>query len=236
MRCQLWECTELLPVIHALLQDAERYRQIASEILGVSRGTIVIGTAYYVYYGWLTEILSGFKKKYPQINVEMIEGTSTELIQAVEERRADLCIVSKRPGNYRWIPLKEDPLLAVLPVNHPLASQDRFDVRDFEKVDFIELYPNQETDNAHMFRQNHITPNTKFTTVDNYAAYEMVKAGFGVASTNKLIADSFSSGVVVLPLEPTFNVEIGIAATEDASASPAVRHLMDYVTARTKAG
>ncbi len=221
------ECKTLLPTAYTILQDVENYKQIASEILGISRGTIVIGTAYYAYYGLLTDIAKEFRKDYPNIEIRIIEGNSSELIRAVEERRADICIVSKRPGDFVWYPLKQDPLLALVPKEHPMAEKSKFPIRAFEEVDFIELYPGQETDNKLMFKKNGIKPNIRFATVDNYAAYEMVKSGLGVTCTNKLIADSFSKGVATLPLDPTYLVEIGIAVN-NSGAAPAAEKFIRY--------
>ena len=100
------ECRELLPVIRQLLAAADVYEQTASEICGLNRGTIRIGTSYYAYYKWFAELIADFEKEYPGIIIEIVDGTSTELLQALENHTADLCIISKRPGSFNWILLK----------------------------------------------------------------------------------------------------------------------------------
>lgn len=91
-------------------------------------------------------------------------------------------------GSFTWIPLKNDPLLACLPKDHPLTQQHNFPLTAFQEVDFIELYPGMETDSSEMFLRNHIHPNTRYSTSDNFTAYTMVEAGLGVACTNAIIA------------------------------------------------
>ena len=118
------ECRLLLPLMQEILSLTDRYDQIAGELVGLTRGTIRIGTSYYAYYDWFARLIAEFRRLYPGIDVQIIEGTSTELIGAMEEHRADLCIISRRQGNYDWIPLKQDELLACLPESHPLQQKN----------------------------------------------------------------------------------------------------------------
>ncbi|MBE6028811.1 MAG: LysR family transcriptional regulator [Clostridiales bacterium] len=227
------ECRQLLPVMQELLLQADRYHQISGELAGLSRGTIRIGTSYYAYYNWFAGLIADFEKAYPRIDVQIIEGTSTELVAAMEEHRADLCIISRRQGSYDWIPLIKDELLACLPESHPLAKKKSFPVKAFGTEDFIELYPGKETDNSQMLRRNGVVPNVKYSTSDNYAAYAMVAAGLGVTCTNAIIGESFVQGVRYLPLSPRQPVEIGIALPKKTEMSPAARRFAEFARERS---
>ena len=222
------ECKQLLPVMQEMLTLADRYDQLSGEFVGLTRGTIRIGTSYYAYYDWFARLIADFQRSYPGIDVQIIEGTSTELIGAIEEHRADLCIISRRQGKYDWIPLKRDELLACLPEKHPLAKEKTFPVGSFATEDFIELYPGKETDNSQMLKRNGITPHVKYSTSDNYAAYAMVAAGLGITCTNAIIGESFKEGVCYLPLSPKQPVEIGIATPNKKELSPAARRFAEF--------
>jgi DNA-binding transcriptional LysR family regulator len=226
------ECCELLPVMRQILAAAGVYEQTASEIRGLTRGTIRIGTSYYAYYKWFAELIADFRKEYPGISVEIIDGTSTELLQAMDNHMADLCIISKRPGSYDWVLLKKDQLLACVPEKHPMAGRKRFPVSSFAEEDYIELYPGKETDNSQMFQRHNITPKVRYATSDNYAGYAMVAAGLGVACTNAIIAESFTEGVRYLPLTPAQIVEIGIATPKEKLMSPAAKKFSQFAIAR----
>lgn len=222
------ECRQLLPLMQEMLALANRYDQLSGELAGLTRGTIRIGTSYYAYYEWFAGLIAEFKRRYPGITVQIIEGTSSELISAMEEHRADLCIISRRPGRYDWVPLKRDELLACVPENHPMAKKKSFPLKAFATEDFIELYPGKETDNSQMLQRNGIKPNTQYTTSDNYAAYVLVSAGLGVTCTNAIIGESFKEGVRYLPLSPKQTVEIGIAVPEKKEMSPAAKRFADF--------
>lgn len=200
----------------------------SGELAGLTRGTIRIGTSYYAYYDWFAKLIAEFKQMYPGIEVQIIEGTSTELVSAMEEHQADLCIISRRQGKYDWIPLKKDELLACLPEKHPLAGRKTFPLKNFATEDFIELYPGKETDNSQMLQRNGVVPNVKYSTSDNYAAYAMVAAGLGVACTNAIIGESFKENVRYLPLSPKQPVEIGIAIPGKKELSPAAKRFAEF--------
>ena len=221
------ECIRLLPLMQEMLTLADRYNQLSGELLGLTRGTIRIGTSYHAYYDWFAGLIAEFRRLYPGIEVQLIEGTSTELIKAIEEHRADLCIISRRQGNCDWIPLKQDELLACLPERHPLAKGNTFPVEAFATEDFIELYPGKETDNSQMLQRNGIVPHVKYSTSDNYAAYAMVAAGLGITCTNAIIGESFKEGVKYLPLSPKQPVEIGIAIPKKKELSPAAKRFAE---------
>ena len=222
------ECRLLLPLMQEMMALADRYDQMSGELMGLTRGTIRIGTSYYAYYDWFARLIAEFTRLYPGITVEIVEGTSTELICAMEERRADLCVISRRKGRFDWIPLKKDELLACVPEKHPRAKRKTFPVEAFAAEDFIELYPGKETDNSQMLQKNGVTPNVRYSTSDNYAAYVMVAAGLGVTCTNAIIGESFKEGVRYLPLSPKQNVEIGIAIPGKKEMSPAARRFAEF--------
>ena len=173
-----------------------------------------------------------FQQTYPGIEVKIIDGTSTELLHAMEEHRADLCIISRRKGDHVWIPLKKDDLVACLSEKHPKAVRKTFPVKAFAEEDYIELYPGKETDNSLMLQKNGITPNVKYSTSDNYAAYAMVAAGLGVTCTNAIIGESFEEGVRYLPLSPKQSVEIGIALPNKKEMSPAAKRFAEFARSR----
>ena len=66
---------------------------------------------------------------------------------------------------------------------------------------YIEAFRGQDTDNARMFRKNHIQPNINFETEDTYASYRMVEAGLGVSLSNYIETKERSAGKSVKLLE-----------------------------------
>ncbi len=223
------ECEKLLPVFRELSYWGEQYAQLSAQISGVEVGEISIGTSYRTYYPWLTQLISEFFQSYPKVKIHIVEGNSSELVLAMEMHQVDLCIISRREGDFLWIPLQENPVVAWLPPDHPYVQEPCVPLNAFASEPYIDTYPDQDTDNARIFRSNHIKPNTCFSTTDNYATYNLVGAGLGISLNNGLNADGWNGNVVIKPLDPPQTVTIGIAVPSMDILSPASRRFVSFV-------
>lgn len=225
-------CQELLPLMRRMAELDEQYQQLAHRIQGLDVGRVVAGTNYAAFYPWLSEVIAGFHHAYPGIRVELREGSSTQLGELVDHRRADFCLISRRPGRHKWVPLKDDQLMAILPPTHPLVEADRFPVERLRQEPFIEFLPGQETDNSRMLQQLQIRPKIRFATSDSRAAIAMVRAGLGITLLNDILTADLADGVAVLPLDPPQSVHLGIALPEEEHVSPAAKRFITYALDR----
>lgn len=217
---------ELLPHIRRMAEAGQRYEQAVQALHGLTVGRVVTGTNYTVCFPWLAEVIAGFHRACPGVQVELLEGSSSQLAQAVSQQQADLCLISRRPGTHRWVPLAEDPLLVLLPRAHPLAEERAFPVDRLATEPFIDILPGQETDNSRMLHQLGIRPRVRFATSDTRAAAAMVQAGLGIALVNRMIAASLPRDVVARPLEPPQPVHLGLALNREPS--PAAKRFIQY--------
>lgn len=222
------ECEQMLPYIREIVRQEACYRQKAAEISGLRSGKITIGISYGRYYRFLSSLIASFCSRYPGVEVNVFEGTSTDLTRAIEERHADFCIISKREGDFEWIRLKNDEQVALVPADNKYAKEKAFPIKAFETECFIDVHPGQETNNSRLFAKYHIKPNVRHTCDDDFAAICMVEAGLGVSLVNAVFTEKMQAEVVVLPLDPPQSVEIGIALTSVADASPVVKSFIAF--------
>ncbi len=205
------DCKQILPSIRELLYYGEACRQISAQIKGLDVGTVTIGTAYSAYYVSLANAASSFHRQYPGIKIELLYGYSTELLQMMEQHTVDLCLISWRESVCHWIPLAENEMLALIPPNHPLASQDFVPIEAFATEPYIETYPGKDVDNTRIFKRCRIHPNTNFTTTDSYATFSLVEAGLGISMNNEINCRLWNGSVKFLPLSPPQMIPLGIA-------------------------
>ncbi|MDD5931745.1 MAG: LysR family transcriptional regulator [Oscillospiraceae bacterium] len=219
-------CLRLLPAVRETLHAADKLAQLSAQIRGADTGTVTIGLAYHTWYVWLSRVVSDFHRVYPGIQIRFSSAYSAELTRQLSAREIDLCIISRRQGDHGWIPLRQDPLMAMVPAAHPLAQAERVPISAYEREPFIEIYSGVETDNANAFARNGIHPNTCYSISDVHAAYSMVEAGLGISMNNALNSRLWTGGVKFLPLDPPQMVEIGIAT--DPAMSPAARTFIEF--------
>lgn len=214
-----WECRQLLPLFEEAVRLQQRFLQQSAQISGLEVGSVRVGTAYYEYYGWLSRVIASYSQAHPGITVSVEEGPSTALCHAIAQHRMDLCIVSHREGDFEWILLKEDPLVAVVSPEHPLAHADVYPMKNFARDPYIGTYPGEDTDITRALRANHIVPDVRYTTGDIRGAAAMVSAGLGVTLLNALLTRNLSDEVCILPLDPSQTVQIGVAVSRNASSA-----------------
>ncbi|MBQ8662414.1 MAG: LysR family transcriptional regulator [Eubacterium sp.] len=221
------ECDMLLPSIRELVYNGENLRQLTAKIKNIDVGTLTIGTAYSAYYGWLSEITSTFHDKYPGIQIKIVNGYSSELLEQLENHTVDLCIISERKGTHHWIPLKSDNMIAMVSAKHPLANRASVPMSVFETESYIDTYPGMDIDNAHIFKRCNITPNTQFSTMDIYATYAMVEAGLGISMDNAINSKLWTGNIRTLTLDPPQTITIGLAVAKQQT--PASETFLSFI-------
>ena len=192
---------------------------------GLDVGEITIASYSSISTHWLPPIIKRFRADYPNISIRLMEGIRQEVKGWLEESRADIGFLSSGSdlSDYEWIPLAKDPMLAVLPRDHPFADHKSYPVLQCVREDFIMPALGRE--------RFQIEPNILFSTLENYAAISMIESGLGMSIMNELITKDFQADVVMLPLDPPQSITLGMAIPSPDTVPPAVRRFAEYVSA-----
>lgn len=219
----------LLPAVRMLLQQEERIYQLAAEVRGLDVGELTIASYYSISAHWLPQVIQAFEKDYPNIHIKLMEGIRQEIIGWLDEASADIGFMSTGEGlSYDWIPLADDPMLAVLPKSHPLAGAESYPVQRCAEENFIMPAFGRDDDVTALFARFGITPNVRFSTLESFAAMSMAERGLGMTIMNELITKNWQCGAVLRPLEPPQYITLGMAIPSLAQAAPAVRKFAEY--------
>ena len=219
----------ILEAIREYLIQEERIYQLASDINGLLIGDITIGAYPSIATHWLPAVISGFQKKHPNIHFHLMEGTRQELNKWLMDKKINLVFFSyQEPMDYEWIPIAEDPIIAVLPQNHPMANEDVFPLKQCGSEAFIMPALGRDTDVLDMLRRNGISPRINFSTQEGFSAISMIEEGLGIGIMNELITKNWKANVIKLPLQPPQSITLGIALFSLKKASPAVRRFVEF--------
>lgn len=227
---------KILAVIRDLLHHEDRLAQVAAEINGLATGTISIGAYPSIATQWLPPILKGFKAEYPQIEILLMEEIRQELESCLDNRSIDLIFYSyQEPMPYEWIPLAEDPVVALLPRDHPLAGGDAYPLAECQNENFIMPAEGKDADVLAIFRENGLSPKIAYSTLEDFVTTALIEQGMGMTIMNDLVTQRWQFDVVKLPVDPPLALTLGIALPSLAQASPAVRRFVKYAAARLTA-
>lgn len=225
--------TRLLPYAKSLCDEYQKLQMQVDDLHGVQSGIIRIGTFSSVATHWLPSIIKSFQKDYPGIDYELLLGDYTEIEEWISEGRVD-CGFLRLPTNpdFETISLQRDKLLAILPVNHPLANFDKVPLAALCDEPFMLLEKGAKAEISELFERNNLTPRVHFTTWDDYAVMSMVESGLGISILPELILKRIPYNIVARELDVPAYRDIALALREQKTASLAVKKFIDYLDNR----
>ena len=219
----------LLPVIREILHQEEKLFELSAQMNGLLIGTVTIAAYSSIATHWLPAVIRDFQENYPHVEIKLMEGIWQEVSQWLEERTADIGFLSYQENMpFEWIPLAEDPMLALLPRNHPLADAEVYPLANCATDRFIMPARGCDDDVMALFQRTGVTPNVRFTTLESFSVMSMVEQGLGVSVMNKLITEKRICDVAMIPIDPPASITLGAALHSRADASPAVKMFLKY--------
>ena len=224
---------QLLPYARSLCSEYEKLQMQVDDLKGVQTGIIRIGTFSSVATHWLPNIIKAFRRDYPGIDYELLMGDYTELEEWVAEGRVDCSFVTfPVREEFETIVLAKDPLLAVLPKEHPLASLEKVPLERLCDDPFLLIEKGGRAEIAQLFEDYGFNPDVSVTLWDDYAVMSMVESGLGVSILPQLILSRMPYDIVIKELDvPAFRT-IAFALRSRETASVAVKRFMEYLDCR----
>lgn len=233
---------ELTPAGKTFLDDARailrrtrdavtRAKQIGSGLTGHLNFGFVKGYEK----TFLSDMLAEFHRNYPNISLSLYRDNVAELYDGIFHGKLDLIfnilysfddMEDMREMDYFL--LRKYPLLAVMPVSHPLAHRTsirREDLKGYPLVDIKKSesrYGETETINRSFARAGFM-PNVEYVSDDIETSILAVAAGLGYALLPSYITDSIAirEKITVIPIEGEEKQLPVIAAWNKGNNNPA---------------
>lgn len=220
----------LLPVIRELLATNESLEQYIAKIKGVDAGRIRIACYPSIAAYWLPEIIAGFQKEFPNVEIEIMEGGAETVEKIMENRQADLCLYAGGDGkDFEWIPLCQDRMLVLVSPEHPLAGKGDISMAALQEEKFIVPMKEYDGEVYDILNQFPTRPETAFSACSDYAIVNMVRLGLGVSILPELLVKNYENGTVAMEMDPPQYRMLGMGVPQMKAASPVTRNFMRYV-------
>jgi DNA-binding transcriptional LysR family regulator len=131
----------LLQHARAMLGQAERLKEDLGAYAGGVAGQVRVLSNTNALTEFLPEALSAFLAAHPNVNVDLEERLSDEIVGLIAEGVGDIGIVAGTvdPGRLVTYPFRSDRFVLVVARNHPLASRSRVRFADVLEQDFVGL-------------------------------------------------------------------------------------------------
>ncbi|HET6507053.1 MAG TPA: LysR family transcriptional regulator [Baekduia sp.] len=226
---------DLTPAGRLLLEHVEeilaRYARAGSELAALSAGRagrLRVGVLPSVAGRVLPRVLLRFAEECPDVQVVPSESAAdAELLDELAAGELDLafCELPLPEGELACTELLEDPLLLLVPADHPLARRGgaatAADLAGLELVAYGR-WRGQRTALDWLAARG-VEPTVAFSSDHNESVQTLVAAGTGVALAPYLAVDAAHPGTALVPLEgaPARIVALAWRSGEDAELSPA---------------
>ena len=221
----------LLPYVNAVLTSEQTLQQAISEFSGTKSGKVALGTFSSTCTNWVPDILHAFRKKNPDIEVDIYEGTYGDIKQWLRTGIIDFGFQSlSASDDLPFEPLHLDPLLCILPKGHKKkAPLDYITFDEIRYMPFIMLQETVDSDIKDYLKNHQITYSSNCHIEDDLSALVMVESGFGYAVMPEMVLKGIPYEIDTYPFEePGYRI-VGLTTLDYNGMSPAARALYDTI-------
>ena len=134
-----------------------------------------------------------------------------------------------RQDEYRteWIPLRKDPLLAIMPPDDRHTNKS-FPLTDFNGKKFLMPSYGLNKDILRVFKKYEISPDISNSHMNYVVILSMVERGLGMSILSELLLKGRDDNIKIMETRPKIYRELGIAIQSHKYATDTVKKFIEY--------
>jgi LysR family cys regulon transcriptional activator len=168
-----------------ILQEAQSIKDLSTELRDEGRGALSIGTTHTQARYVLPQVIQQFRAKYPQVRLNLHQGTSEQIAEMVAHDRIDCAVATGSEQLfsdltllpcYRWF------RTVIVPKDHPLTQVGRLTFKalaQYPLVTYTFSFAGPSSLHDAFAKSGH-TPNVAITARDADVIKTYVRLGLGV--------------------------------------------------------
>jgi len=168
-----------------ILQEAQSIRDLSTELRDEGRGSLSIGTTHTQARYVLPDVIREFRSRYPQVRLNLHQGTSEQIAEMVAGDRIDCAIATGSEqlfADLTLLPCYRWHRSVIVPRGHALADGGRLSLKALAAYPLI-TYTFSFTGPSSLhqaFAKAGLTPNVAITARDADVIQTYVRLGLGV--------------------------------------------------------
>ena len=177
-----------------ILQEAQSIRDLSTELRDEGRGSLSIGTTHTQARYVLPEVIREFRGRYPQVRLNLHQGTSEQIAEMVAGDRIDCAIATGSEdlfSDLTLLPCYRWHRTVIVPRGHALARAGRLAFKTLAAYPLI-TYTFSFTGPSSLheaFAKAGLTPNIAITARDADVSKTYVRLGLGVGIVATMALD-----------------------------------------------
>ncbi len=224
------EGQEILEYAKKVVQQEEELIQKSFDLKGITTGTITIGTMSSVCSNWLPQIISTFKKQYPNIQIIVKQGGYMRVRNWIENGEVDLGFLPKSLcDDLNYTLLYCDELICFLPSDFKTKHIDYVDIKDLKDMELVQQTNENSIDTQIFLDKNNIKFTSSFNIEDDQSLIAIVESGLGFCIIPKLAAKGHGKNLVKKSFKPKEYRELCLAWHKDRIMLPITKKMKKHI-------
>jgi LysR family transcriptional regulator, cys regulon transcriptional activator len=185
-----------------ILQETQAIRDLATELRDEGRGSLSIGTTHTQARYVLPDVIREFRARYPQVRLNLHQGTTEQIAEMVAQDRIDCAIATGSEhlfDDLTLLPCYRWHRVIVVPREHPLAGTARPSLKQLAAYPIV-TYTFSFTGPSSLqqaFAKTGLTPDVAITARDADVIKAYVRLGLGVGIVAEMAVDPREDGDLV---------------------------------------
>ncbi len=222
----------LLPFAKQIIDLQDQYTAVLRSSLETDQAILTIGSIAGLAQYKITDVLVSFKKSHPQSTLNIIQASSKDLKEMLQQRKCELAFIrdiEDEADEFVKIPYVTDTIVAVLPITHPLAGQKTIPLRMLADENFVltieQTIPYKLSIKA--CELSGFEPRVVYTDHEVEDLVDLVIKGMGVSLLLKQLVLYFSNPeIAIVDVSPSVTTQICLCYPKGVKLSGAAKHFM----------
>ncbi len=229
----------LLSYAQRMINLRDEAKEAVGELRGMFRGRLTIGANESTSLYLLPRLLMEYRKRHPQIKIEVYRNVSERIPSEVLERNLDFGFLSYDPMHpaLQSLEVNRDELVLVVPPKHHLANRKQMTVKELGEEQFVAH--NVKTPSRdrifELFAQHRTPLNICIELATLETIKEFVQLNAGIAILPRIaVQDEIKSGKLIEIPVKGMKIEktLRIVYRREQSLSHAAKSFLDIVKAK----
>ena len=209
----------VLKSIEVIMREVGNLRRIGEQFSAQDSGTLSIATTHTQARYVLPQSVARLRAAFPKVNVSLHQGSPHQVARMLIEEVAEIGIATESLTQYEelvTLPCYEWQHMLVMPLDHPLASQENITLEELALQPLITYHPSftgrTKVDLA--FAAKRLQPRIALEAIDSDVIKTYVRLGLGVGIVAEMALkdDGTNSDLLALPAGHLFGVNVARVA------------------------
>ena len=218
---------KLLPLVQELVNKQHSLDQAMDALSNRVAGTLRVGSFTSFTAIWMAKIIREFTGQFPEVKIELINGTYRDIEEGITAGRLDCGFLSSVENDpLDFTPLFDDPMLVIASPEHEIAQRlelgenalggaalpsNGLPLKELRRYPLISQFQGSDHDVQQIFKKARIRPKMKYVLDDDISVMGLVSQNEGIALMPEMMLRTAGFDLVAIPLDPPQHRTIGLA-------------------------